>query len=158
MLNLREDSFLRRLLLAGGCLALLWLPSGCREEREKISIREVVGTIEEIDLNRQQVKVRAYIEKHETYDTFTVEVTPDTEILINGSLATLADVRVGERAEGTVEVARRDGATVLTARAVTIERGEVLTAPGAQAGAAGDADQPADAGSAGVAPPGGSAP
>ena len=100
-----------------------------------------MGTVEEIDLTGRRVKVRAYLEKHETYETFDVQVTEDTEILINGALAKMDDVRVGERAEGRIRVTRRDGKTALTALAVSIERGEVLSAP--------DTKEPADAESPG---------
>jgi hypothetical protein len=107
--------------------------SGCREKRESTTVRELVGTVEEIDLNARKVKVKAYIEKHEAYETFLVDVTDETEILINGSLATLKDVREGERAEGRVRVTKHEGKTQLTALAVSIERGEVLAAPGTEA-------------------------
>jgi len=110
---------------------LLFNASGCPDEREKTRTEEVVGTIEEIDLKNRRVKVRAYLEKHETYQTFEVQVTDDTEILINGALANMEDARVGERAEGTIRITRNEGKSALTAIAVKIERGEVLSAPGA---------------------------
>ncbi|MCB9849491.1 MAG: hypothetical protein H6817_02160 [Phycisphaerales bacterium] len=118
----------RGVLLGVGC-ALLLCSAGCPDEQEKSRVMEVVGTIESIDMANNKVKVRAYLEKHETYQTFDVQVTDDTEILINGALGTMADARVGERAEGRIRATRNDGKTVLTALSVSIERGEVLSAP-----------------------------
>lgn len=131
-------------------LGLLASIAGCPNRGESTTVREVVGTIEEIDLQNKRVKVKAYLEKHETYETFLVHVTNETEILINGSLATLNDVKEGERAEGRVRVNRSEGRTELTALAVSIERGEVLAAPSAEPGAA---DAPAQQGTSGAAPP-----
>jgi len=103
--------------------------TGCPEDRPKTSVREVVGTIEQVDTNSNVVKVRAYVAKHEAYNTFTVRVNDETEIMINGTLAKLGDLRVGERAEGRILIEKLDGANVFTAQAVKVERGEVLQAP-----------------------------
>ncbi|HRX85056.1 MAG TPA: hypothetical protein P5572_08565 [Phycisphaerae bacterium] len=114
-------------LLAAAALLPL---TGCPEKSESSMVKELAGTVEEIDLPHHRVKVKAYLEKHGTYETFTVNVNDETEILINGSLASLEDVREGERAEGRVRVTRTDDRTELTALAVNIDRGEVLAAPG----------------------------
>ena len=56
----------------------------------------------------------------------------ETEILINGALAKLADLRPGERAAGTVRVARTEnGNKRLIAISIHVDRAEVLVSPGA---------------------------
>jgi hypothetical protein len=121
-------------------LCAMPLIAGCPDDKEQAKVKRVAGTIESIDLTKKKVQVKAYLEKHEVYQTFDVLVTDETEIMINGAVARMEDVRVGERAEGEVRVSRQDGKTQLTALSVTIERGEVLAAPGAN-----DASDPASA-------------
>jgi hypothetical protein len=125
------------------CITAMLPLAGCSDRKESTRVEEVVGTIEEIDLANNRVKVKAYVEKQESYHTFVVHISDDTEVMINGSLAKLTDVHEGERAEGRVRITRKDGVTTFTALAVKIERGEVLAAPGTpDAGAAGDATPP----------------
>lgn len=130
---IRPAAVLRRCMFLAAAGATLLTVTGCPENRESTTVIELVGTVEKIDRNNRRVEVKTFIEKHGQYQTFTVHVTDETEILINGSLATLADVREGERAEGRVRVTKEDDKRVFTALAVNIERGEVLSAPGAAA-------------------------
>ncbi len=116
-------------LLSGGLLG-----AGCAEDKDEPNIEEVVGTVESIDLAKKRVMVRTYREKRETYETFPVYVTDETEILINGALADMEDVKVGERAEGRIRIEREPTGTRFVALSVRLERSEVLTAPGANAG------------------------
>ena len=144
--KVRQHTFVTGLLLS--TFALLAL-AGCPEDRPKPDIREVVGTIEQVDTTHNVVKVRSYVAKHEAYSTFMVHVTDETEIMINGSLAKLGDLRLGERAEGRIRIDKQSGGNTFTALAVKVERGEVLQAPPSAADAAGEKANGGDASSNG---------
>ena len=77
-------------------LCLVMLPGcGKKEDSRKPLPRE--GVIERIDLGRSEVTLRYYSEKHKIETTITGKATPETEILINGVLSSLDQLRVGER-------------------------------------------------------------
>ncbi|GJM27039.1 MAG: hypothetical protein DHS20C16_34540 [Phycisphaerae bacterium] len=102
--------------------------TGCSEEKKKTHIEEVTGTIESI--GNKVVAVRTYSKKHNKELTYKVEVDNETEILINGSIASIKDLKVGETAFGSVRIVEKDDDTkVITAVKVRVERAEVLKAP-----------------------------
>ena len=102
--------------------------AGCSEEKKKTHIEEVTGTIESIGPTK--VVVRTYSKKHNKELTFDVEVDSETEILINGSIASIRDLKVGETAFGSVRIVEKDDDTkIITAVKVRVERAEVLKAP-----------------------------
>jgi len=139
-----------------GCAAALTITlllAGCGPDRERPKTRQVTGTVEKINLETGVVQVRAYSEKHEQEFDAEVRVTDDTEIMINGALVGLDDVRVGETAKGTVRIERtEDDRPLFIALRVQIARQEALIAP--------DADSNADAntGSTGASQDNGASP
>ena len=105
------------------------LPVGCKEEDDGPKTHYVQGTIESIDLANGMVRVRSYSEKHKQEMFHDVEVTKDTEVKINGAIAKLTDVKVGENAEGHIKVVKEDNQRRFIADRVSIERAEALVAP-----------------------------
>lgn len=130
---------MRRMTAIGVAAMLGLVVLGCREDKPAVRTLAVSGTIEEIDLPNRTVQVSAFVEKLGREETFTVHVTDDTELLINGSLAKVEDVRVGERAEGDIRVIKENGSRKYVALRVQIERAEVVRAPGAASPAPPDA-------------------
>lgn len=100
--------------------------SGCRKEDQEPEFRSVEGVIQNVDLANSRVTLRFYNERHKTYVTVTGQATPETEIEINGVIATLQDLRVGERitAEGLVK-GKGDNLEVI-ARKITVQRAETI--------------------------------
>lgn len=113
------------------CAVALLLGPGCAEEDDTPKTLEMPGTIQKIDLQKRTVEVMIYSEKQKAEMPVTIELTEETEVMINGVLAKFEDVRTGETAEGTVLVEKRDGKRHFVATRVKIERAETLTAPGA---------------------------
>ena len=82
--------------------------------------------IEKIDLAGRRVTVRFYAEKQKVEQKQTVRVSDATEVMINGALARLEDVREGERARGEVLIEKRNNEVIYTAKRVVILRSEPL--------------------------------
>jgi hypothetical protein len=106
--------------------AALLLCGGCKDREPEATVREMEGVIEAIDVDNKTVKVRFYNEKRKTEMSVAVNVTDETEILINGALAQMTDVKEGERAHGTIRVKQVDDDFELTALRVEIKRAEPL--------------------------------
>jgi len=106
------------------------IPAGCKEEDDGPKTHYVQGTIESIDLANGVARVRSYSEKHK--QEMFHEVTENTEVQINGAIAKLTDVKVGENAEGHITVIKEDNQRRLIADRVSIERAEALVAPKAK--------------------------
>lgn len=122
-----------RSLLVLSIASAVSLFSGCSEDKKKTHVEEVAGTIERIDHAAGIVAVRSYSPKHNKEMVFEVEVTPETELLINGSIATLRDLKIGESASGSVRIVQKEDKTrIITAVKVRVERAEVLKAPPAK--------------------------
>jgi len=115
--------WLSMFVIAGAALVIC---GGCTDREPESQVRELEGIIEEIDVEHKTVKVRFYNEKRKTTMTMPVKVTDETEILINGALAAMADVKEGERAKGTIRVKQVDENLELTALRVEIKRAEPL--------------------------------
>ncbi len=106
------------------------LLTGCSKEKNEPRMDEVTGTIENI--GAKTVTVRSFSKKHNKELTYDVQVDSETEILINGSLASISDLKIGEAASGSVRIVEKDkDQRIITAVKVRVERAEVLKAPGA---------------------------
>ena len=104
---------------------------GCAEDREESKIRDMAGMVEKIDQNKKTVLVSTYVEELKATHSFEVHITPETEILLNGALARLEDVEVGDHAEGSVKITKRGKAKHFEALQVRIKREDAIVAPGA---------------------------
>ena len=117
-------------------LALALMPlviaGGCSDEGSKSKTLPLKGTVKKIDLVNSTVTLRVYREKQGQEVDVTGEVTEETEILINGVLAKLSDVRVGELAEGTVRVVKEGDTKRYVGVRFRIKRSEAIVAPGAK--------------------------
>ena len=112
------------------------LSAGCSKRNHEPKVVSLKGIVERIDRQTKEVTVRFYSEKRDAELTQVVRVTDETEILINGVLATLADVKEGERAEGSIRATKSGDETIYTALRVRIKRADPLKA------ASGGADAP----------------
>ena len=101
--------------------------SGCKEDDPGFKTVTVSGTVEKIDLANSRVEITFYSDKHRKTVITEVVVTPETEIFINGELAQLADVKLGERAEGEAVVTREGDEQINTVTRVQIERPTSVT-------------------------------
>lgn len=106
-------------------LALV-LPS-CRKSEPTFEIITLEGKIEEIDATSEstgEITVLYYSEKHKQDMMGTGLITPETEIMINGAMAKLADLREGDRVRGEVRVDKRSGEQTQTALKINVDRAE----------------------------------
>lgn len=108
---------------------------GCDQKDDAPKTIHVRGAIEKIDLANKTVQVRAFSKKHKQELVHTVHVNDDTEIMINGAIAKMTDVRVGETAVGAITIVKEDNQRKLIATRVEVEREEALLAPTAREGA-----------------------
>ena len=116
------------------CAAL----QGCREAGGERDYQTREGVIERIDLAESEVTFRYYSKKHDREIPITGKATAETEVIINGVLSSLADLREGERVTVTGWV-RGHGTdrevvavTVQANRAATIRRQPQPTSAPAQ--------------------------
>ena len=119
----------RRVLGVTALFFLVAVTPGCAKKGDQSKIIEVEGVVAKIDLAHGTVTVRIYSQKHKQELERIVNVTEETEILINGGLAELEDVKIGEKAVGSIKVVREGDQKRYVALNVAIERAEVLVAP-----------------------------
>ena len=118
----------RRKLLRWTCpvtLSVLITCSGCRKDDKSSAVISLEGKVDKITLTSDdtgEILVRYYSEKHKEEVVGKGEVTKETEILINGVVSTLKDIREGERIHGDVRVERKRGEKKLTVLKIIVER------------------------------------
>lgn len=110
-------------------LGLLVLGGGCSDKESAVVIRQLQGTIEKMDVSSGRVTLR-YLHE-ETGEERLVQglVTDETEIFVNGRLAKLQDMRIGEHilVHGRVEKIGKDRR--ITALKIEISRQETVSFP-----------------------------
>lgn len=94
--------------MLGTVAAVMLAGGGCREKIEQPKVLPLEGKVTKIDTRAGAITVRYFNEKQQKEMTDTGAVNENTEIVINGALASLADIRVGELVRGQV-VIERDG-------------------------------------------------
>ncbi len=107
-------------------LLLSLTPVGCGRKDAGRKHRRLEGTIEQIDQANSQVTLVYYSEKHNTEVSVTGQVTPETEIFINGALSSLHDLREGERVTVIGWVQGHGGDRTVVAVTVTVQRAETI--------------------------------
>ena len=113
--------------------AVLFVP-GCRENKPSVDILSLEGKIEAINQAKREISVLYYNEKHRKEMIGVGQVTPETEIMINGAVAQLGDLRPGDRVRGEVRIEKAGGKQVQTALKIHVDRPQPLggtPAPGA---------------------------
>jgi hypothetical protein len=119
----------KTLLKRGGgsllLLAVLATCPGCRRDEPGFEVMSLEGKIEKIELETGEtgkITVLYYSEKHKQDVAGTGLVTKDTEIMINGAIAKLSDLRVGERVRGEVRVEKKGRVKTQVALKITVDR------------------------------------
>ncbi len=141
----RESVYLRWVLASGSrhrplvilvfTIGVAWplASAGCRRNEPSFEVFTLEGRIEKIDLTSDktgEITVLYYSEKHGQDMTGTGLVTTETEIMINGALAELADLREGDRVRGEVRIDRKRGEKIQTALKIHVDRPQPAQAGG----------------------------
>ena len=104
---------------------LLALP-GCRRNEPSYEIvsleRARIDKIETSSGTTGKITVTYYSDKHAGEVTGTGLVTKKTEIMINGAIAQLRDLREGERVNGEVRIDKKGNERTLTALKIYVTR------------------------------------
>ncbi len=114
------------LLVLAFTLAAFTSP-GCRRNDPGFELISLEGTIEEIKRNRDgtgEITVLYFSEKHGQEMLGMGLVTSETEIMINGAVAKLADLREGDRIRGDVRVDGKQGEKRQVALKIYVDRPE----------------------------------
>ena len=110
-------------------LTVLMVCGGCQKKApafEVISLKGKVEKIERRDANSGRITMSYYSEKHGKDMMGEGEVTAETEIMINGAAAKLADVREGDRVRGEVRVEKKGDRKYQTAIKIYIDRAKPI--------------------------------
>jgi len=111
-------------LLCTMACSLLPLP-GCRDDKPSFEVLSLEGRIEEIQMKPEKtISVLYYNEKKKEDTIGTGRITDETEIMINGVVATLADLRQGDRVRGQVRVERKGNKQDQIAMKIHVDRPE----------------------------------
>ena len=93
---------------AGLLIVVFWLACpGCRKDEPGFEVITLEGKIEQIDRTTDEtgeITVLYYSEKHKQDMLGAGLVTRETEIMINGAIAKLKDLREGDRVRGEVRI------------------------------------------------------
>lgn len=98
---------------------------GCRKEEPTYEVVSIDGKIERIKLTSDdtgEISVSYYSEKKGQEVIDTGLVTRETEIMINGAVAKLEDLREGERVRGEVRVDKKGKERQKTALKIYVDR------------------------------------
>jgi len=98
--------------------------AGCREARPEREHRTISGTVTSIDEATGTVSMSFYNKKKQMEMRVEGMVTPQTEIIINGQVSKLSDVKIGEQVTVTGYVEKDRSRAKIVATRVQIERDE----------------------------------
>jgi len=104
------------------CLAGL---SGCKEKDSGVTTRTLEGKIESIERTSDTTgKITvSYFNENQGQDVMGDGlVAKETEIMINGVVSTLKDLREGDRVRGEVRLEKKGKTRVQTALKITVDR------------------------------------
>ncbi len=110
-----------RLLVA----AFLILCPGCRENEPGFDVISLEGKIEKIDLTSAEtgeITIVYYSKKQRQEVVGTGLVTRETEVMINGAVAKLKQLRPGDRVRGEVRVEKKRGKKRQIALKIYVDR------------------------------------
>lgn len=100
---------------------------GCSNNNPSVDYRQLEGTVEKIDLVSGRVTLRYRHPKTNEERKVEGAVTKETEILVNGKLAELKDIRVGEHISVHGRVERIGKVRRITALKIVVNRDETVT-------------------------------
>ncbi len=135
---------LRLSVLGMGLLVanLTWLP-GCREQRSEPKISTIKGAAESIDEATGKVAMRFIQKKNKMEITVEGTVTPQTEILINGRIAKLGEIKIGEQVTVTGYEDKEKARKRFIATRIVVERSEWTRATSQPASSPASTSKPA---------------
>ena len=112
-----------------GCslVVILVMLVGCSEDKPSVSLLSLKGKIEKIDRTSDRtgtITVQYFNEKQRKEVLGSAIVTADTEIMINGALAKLSDLREGDRVRGKVRVEKKGGLNTQTVLQMRVDRAQ----------------------------------
>lgn len=111
-----------------GAVVLLGIGApGCRQAEDEADILTLQGKIEKVDAKPDgtgTVTISYYNEKHGEEMVGTGEISRETEIMVNGVMAGIGDLRVGDQARGEVRINKRGKERRQIALKIYVERGE----------------------------------
>ncbi len=110
-------------------LAVFLLVPGCAEDEPDSEVVSLVGKIDKIDRTSDetgQITVVYYSEKHGQDMEGIGTVTAETEIMINGALAKLKDLRAGDHVRGEVRVEKKGKQRTQTALKIHVDRPKLV--------------------------------
>ena len=114
------------LMLAVG-FASLFTAAGCRRNDPGFEVLTLQGKIEKLDVNSDEtgeITLLYYSEKHGQEIIGAGLVTRETEIMINGAIAKLSDLREGDRVRGEVRLEEKQSEKIQTALKIYVDRPE----------------------------------
>ncbi|MBI1826425.1 MAG: hypothetical protein HY287_11540 [Planctomycetes bacterium] len=115
----------KRLLESVVAVGMLLLP-GCRDKAEGPAVFPLEGKVEKVELNSPdnsgKITVSYYNEKQRQEVSGTALLTHDTEVMINGAVGTLRDIRQGEKIRGEVRIDKKGGERIQTVLKIRIDR------------------------------------
>ncbi len=112
-----------------GTVALILVATGCRPKSADPRVLPLEGKIEKIELfsdTTGKLTIMYYSEKHGQDMVGVGEVTERTEIMINGVIATLKDLREGDRVRGEARVEKKGNKRVQTALKIHVDRAKPI--------------------------------
>ncbi len=123
---MRADRSIYRCRSAFGLvLAFALACPGCREKEPEFEVITLEGKVEKIEAATQdtgRITVSYYSEKRKEDVIGTGQVTEETEIMINGAVAGLKDLRVGDRVRGEVRVEKKGRKKIQTVLKIHVDR------------------------------------
>jgi len=117
----------------GASLAILCSVAGCSKNEDSTKVQSLQGKVEKLVVNPDgtgRITVLFFSEKQNQEIAGTGEITPETEILINGAVAKLSDIREGERVRGEVRVERKGDVKTQTVLKIHVERAKPVESTG----------------------------
>lgn len=109
----------------GACLAILCIVVGCSKNEESAKVQSLQGKVEKLVVNSDgtgQITVLFFSEKQNQEVAGTGMITADTEILINGAVAKLSDIREGEHVRGEVRIEKKGSVKIQIVLKIHVER------------------------------------
>jgi len=106
---------------------------GCRKNEDRVSVQTLNGKVDKIVAKSDgtgEITVIYFSERHNQEVRGTGKITKDTEIIINGAIAKLSDIREGERVRGEVQVKKQGDKKVQTILRIYIDRPKPVGPPG----------------------------
>lgn len=91
--------------------------------------KTVTGVAESIDEQSNQVSMRWYNDRKQREEIIKGVVTDQTEVLINGCVARLVDIRVGERVKVTGRIMKEPDEGPYIATRIEVTRPDADTMP-----------------------------